>query len=174
MSFSVTASQGLTIGSVTIPVYSKGFIVATGQSGNDATLYAVDPDGNFYSAYRNGTTWGSAQKVRRNTTYTSPCNYTYNKRTIKYTISGSLVYCFVEGLVGVPAGSTTISTIPSDCRPSVNIQQDCFFLLNNTSGIKLRINAMPSGELQVYNYGSSAITNNNENITFIYPLERSN
>lgn len=58
MSFSVSGS-GITVGDITIPTYSKGHIVSTGQGGQDATLYAIDYSGNLYVAFRNGTSWGS-------------------------------------------------------------------------------------------------------------------
>ena len=94
MSFSVTASQGLIIGSVIIPTYSKGFIVSTGQGGNDATLYAIDSQGNVYIAFRNGTNWQSARKLVAEGSataikYTAPLN---GGTQIQVARTGSRVY----------------------------------------------------------------------------------
>lgn len=48
------------IGSVMIPQYSKGMLM-TYNSG-DAALIAIDPRGNLYTAFRNGTTWQYGKK----------------------------------------------------------------------------------------------------------------
>lgn len=58
MSFSVSGA-GITVGDITIPTYAKGHIVSTGQGGQDAALYAIDYNGNLYTAFRNGTSWGN-------------------------------------------------------------------------------------------------------------------
>lgn len=61
MSFSVDTD--IAFGSYTLQTYSKGFIISTGVGGNDAILYASSSSGDVFSAFRNGTSWGSFRKL---------------------------------------------------------------------------------------------------------------
>ena len=65
-------SANVTVGGVIIPRYSKGVLVATSS---DAALYAIDSQGNLYTAFRSDGTWvnGSSGKLASYTT-TTPSN----------------------------------------------------------------------------------------------------
>lgn len=91
---SFTASTNIAFGSYTLPTYSKGVIVSSGVGGNDAILYASSSDGNVFSAFRNGTSWGSFRKLvtEGNATaikYTAPLN---GGTQIQVARTGSRVY----------------------------------------------------------------------------------
>lgn len=63
--FSINGGQSITIGGITIPGYSKGVIVASSDNG-DATVYAVDTNGNLYTVYKNGNNWVNGSKLPKN------------------------------------------------------------------------------------------------------------
>lgn len=66
--FSVNGGGSLSVGGITIPGYSKGIIVGSANN-SDATLYAIDTEGNIYTAYKNVSTWQNGQKIVKNGQY---------------------------------------------------------------------------------------------------------
>ncbi len=57
----ISFGEDIEMGNITIPLYSKGLLIASNS--NDASLIAVDYNGNLYVTFRNGRTWGNGRKL---------------------------------------------------------------------------------------------------------------
>lgn len=101
------------------------------------------------------------QKIVPTSTYIAGCSFT------KF---GNVVQINVSNIKNIPAGSTTLLTIPSGYRPNSDTSFD--FMqprgYDATIAVFLRVTARTTGELTVYNYSNRALTDTNCSGTMVY------
>lgn len=61
--YTFVATSYVPAGSLIIPPFTTGIVIEQINHTEDAVMMGVDPDGNFYVAYRNGTTWQHGRKI---------------------------------------------------------------------------------------------------------------
>lgn len=59
--FFTVRGDNVTSGSLTVPAYAKGAMIASSSS--DAILIAVDASKNFYVSFRNNGTWAARRQL---------------------------------------------------------------------------------------------------------------
>lgn len=104
------------------------------------------------------------QKIIPTTTYIGACSFTK---------SGNVVQLNIANVKNIPAGSTTLLTIPSGYRPN---SDTAFDLLqprgyDATITVFLRVTVRATGELTVHNYANRTLTDTNcsGTVTYITP-----